>query len=355
MGTRARDSAQELLRGKRVLITGAAGSIGAALTARLLDYDLEAVRALDINEERSFFLGLKHAGDRRLRILLGDICDRERMKRALHGVDIVFHLAALKHVGLGEYNPSELVRVNLSGLQTLIECAADAGAAKFVFTSSDKAVNPTNVMGGSKFLGERLVTAGNILRGAGRTVFTSTRFGNVLGSAGSVVEVFRRQIAAGGPVTLTDGRMTRFFMTRDEAVDLLLDALVLAVGGEVFVPKMHAVRMGDLTASLLELLARGRSMSVREVGARAGEKHYEELVSEHELPRCLETDGLFIVLPGLEERAFSVAGRNSSELGPGDYPVAARWASAAHSSQAVALLEGPALMQLLRAAALEAI
>src|SRR5262245_26235406 len=153
------------------------------------------------------------------------------MRRAIQGVDIVIHAAALKHVGLGEYNPFEVVRTNLVALQDLVECCIDANVEKFIFTSSDKAVSPTNVMGGSKFIGERLVTAGNLYRGRARTVFASTRFGNVLGSAGSVVPVFRRQIADGGPVTVTHPQMSRFFMTARQSVQLILSALVSSLGG----------------------------------------------------------------------------------------------------------------------------
>jgi UDP-N-acetylglucosamine 4,6-dehydratase/5-epimerase len=182
------------IKGKRILITGAAGTIGNVLCDRLLTLNPGVVRLLDHDEERAFYLDLKHRGNPRVRVLLGDIRDRDRMQRAIQDIDIVFHTAALKHVGLGEYNPFEVVRTNLVAIQSLIECAIDANIEKFVFTSSDKAVNPTNVMGGSKFIGERLITAANIYRGRKRTIFSSTRFGNVLGSAGSVVPIFQKQI-----------------------------------------------------------------------------------------------------------------------------------------------------------------
>ena len=167
-----------------------------------------------------------------MRCLLGDIRDRDRMARARHGADAIVHTAALKHVGLGEYNPFEVVKTNLLALQGMIECAIDANVDKFIFTSSDKAVNPTNVMAGSQFIGERLIASANAYRGSARTVFASTRFGNVLGSSGSVIPVFRKQISDGGPLTVTNSTMSRFFMTRRESVDLVLSALTLARGGK---------------------------------------------------------------------------------------------------------------------------
>jgi FlaA1/EpsC-like NDP-sugar epimerase len=264
------EKAARAIDGKTILITGAVGSIGAALANRLVTYDPRAIRLLDHNEEEIFHFGMRYARYGSIRMLLGDVRDKERMKRAIQDVDVVFHCAALKHVGVGEYNPFEVVRTNLLALQNLIEVAIDADVERFIFTSSDKAVNPTNVMGGSKFIGERLVTAGNAYKGTSRAVFASTRFGNVLGSSGSVVQVFKKQIAAGGPLTVTDTGMTRFFMTPQEAVDLVLSALVATQGGEVFVPKMHAIRLTDLAHAMVKILSPDRPIPIEEVGPRPG-------------------------------------------------------------------------------------
>lgn len=324
---------ESVIKGKRILITGAAGTIGSALCDRLLTLDPAVVRLLDHDEERAFYLELKHRENKRVRVLLGNIRDRDRMQRAIQDIDIVFHAAALKHVGLGEYNPFEVVRTNLVAIQSLIECAIDANVEKFIFTSSDKAVNPTNVMGGSKFIGERLITAANIYRGKKRTIFASTRFGNVLGSAGSVVPIFQKQIRAGGPVTITSREMTRFFMTKCESVDLLMSAAVASHGGEVFVPKMHSVRLMDLAKAMIELLGNGKDIGFKEIGLRPGEKMYEELISEEELPRCLETEKLLIVLSNCDENHFTAAGKDASLLAPEDYPDKARYAKAVFSSR----------------------
>jgi FlaA1/EpsC-like NDP-sugar epimerase len=329
-----------------VLITGGAGTIGSALARRLVQYPAKAIRLLDHNEERSFYLELAFRQYGQVRVLLGDIRDRSRMIRAMQNVDIVLHTAALKHVELGEYNPFEVVSTNLTALQALLELAIDADVGRFVFTSSDKAVNPTNVMGGSKFIGERLVTAANAYRGPKQTTFCCTRFGNVLHSAGSVVPVFERQIATGGPLTITDPEMTRFFMTLDDAVDLVLAALVAARGGEIFVPKMAAVRLSDLAESMIEIHAPGRTFPVQRIGLRSGEKLYEELITEHELPRCLETEYLLIVLPYRRGGEFAVDDSNVP-LGPNDYPDEPAWSRSLFSSRTAKPLDRPAVRRLL--------
>lgn len=319
MFTKLDERVRKAVEGKVVLITGGAGTIGSALARRLVQYNCKAIRLLDHNEEKVFYLDLAFRHESKVRTFLGDIRDRSRMIRAMEGVNLLIHTAALKHVELGEYNPFEVVSTNLSSLQALIEIALDVGVERFVFTSSDKAVNPTNVMGGSKFIGERLVVAANGYRGQKQTLFCATRFGNVLGSAGSVVPVFERQIAAGGPVTVTEPEMTRFFMTLDEAVDLVLSAMVATHGGEIFVPKMHAVRLIDLAESMISLLAPGRKIPIQHIGLRPGEKFYEELITDHEQTRCLETDRLLIVLPYLKNLNTQQDG-TTLKLGQADYP-----------------------------------
>lgn len=333
------------VHGKTVLITGGAGSIGTALAHRLAAYDLRQLRLLDHDEESAFYLDLAFRKNEHVRVFLGDIRDRTRMLRALQGVDIVLHTAALKHVELGEYNPFEVVSTNLTALQSLIELALDQDVGRFVFTSSDKAVNPTNVMGGSKFIGERLVTAANGYRGAKHSLFCCTRFGNVLGSAGSVVPVFERQIRQGGPITITEPEMTRFFMTLDEAVDLVLTAMAATKGGEIFVPKMHAVRLMDLAESMIQLHAPGEKVPIEIIGLRPGEKLYEELITDHEQDRSLETERLLIVLPYLHY--YVTTGGQPYKLGPDDYPDKPAWAKQTFSSKTAAPLPPASVRRLL--------
>ena len=186
---------------------------------------------------------------------LGDVRDRDKLVQAMRGIDIVLHTAALKHVILCEQSPRDAVQTNIQGVQNLIDAATVNQVERVLFTSSDKAVNPTNVMGTSKLMGERLMTAANAHRRAGGPIFASTRFGNVLGSRGSVIPLFMRQISRGGPVTLTDPEMTRFIMTLREAVHLVMESTFLARGGEVFVTKMPIARIQDLAKVMVKTLA----------------------------------------------------------------------------------------------------
>lgn len=295
--------ANDFYAGARIAVTGAAGTVGSELVRQLLDLPVEEVRALDNDENGLFFLEQQHRREPRLHAFLCDVRELNKLERMLTGMDYVFHAAALKHVPLCERSPTEAVRTNILGVENIIRSAINTGVRKVLFTSSDKAVNPTNVMGTSKLMGERLITAANALvKGEDGPVFSSTRFGNVAGSAGSVVPLFCQQIAGGGDVTLTHRAMTRFLMTLHDAVRLVLKSMTLSRGGEVFVTKMPVARIEDIATSLVNLLgpAYGRdpaSITIEEVGPRPGEKFYEELVSDEEVRRTFEIDDLFTVLP----------------------------------------------------------
>jgi FlaA1/EpsC-like NDP-sugar epimerase len=287
------------LADKVVLVTGAAGTVGSALVEEILAAEPRVVRAFDCFEHGLFQLQQRLGDSPRTRWLLGDVRDLNRLRRAMEGVDVVFHCAALKHVALGEYNPFEVVQTNLVGLQNVIQAALDCRVDRVIFTSSDKAVSPTNTMGASKLMGERLMASANEMRGSAPTRFASVRFGNILGSNGSVVDIFRRQIIAGGPVTITDRRMTRFVMGRTRAVRLVLRAGEMAHGGEVFVLKMPALRVPDLADVLIANLASrcGRKPSdirIVEIGSKRGEKRFEELLTEDEMAAAFEDDDLIV-------------------------------------------------------------
>ncbi len=285
----------EYVRDKVVLITGAAGTIGGALAERLLPV-ARAVRCLDHAETELFFLHQKlgHLGS--MSPQLGDIRDLDRLRFAMTGVDVVFHTAALKHVGLGEYNPFEVVQTNLQGLNNIIRGALDMEVDRVIFTSSDKSVNPTNVMGASKMMGERLVIAANEIRGRKRTRFGAVRFGNVIGSRGSVVPIFAGQLLRGESLTITHDEMTRYIMTIDEAASLVIEAGARMRGGEIFVTKMRAVLIRDLAAVMAEALGKKKYDVVR-TGLRPGEKLYEELITAEEAPRTLDLERLLMVTP----------------------------------------------------------
>jgi FlaA1/EpsC-like NDP-sugar epimerase len=232
------------LKQKRILVTGACGTVGRELIRQLLEqHQTGELIALDNNESELFALEQQFAEYGHANFFLADVRDRDRLKDKMKGIDWVFHTAAFKHVLQCERSPFEAVQTNILGVQNIIYAAIENKVERVIFTSSDKAVNPTNVMGTSKLMGERLITAANSnLRGDG-PVFASTRFGNVLGSRGSVIPIFRSQIRRGGPVTLTDPQMTRFIMSIEEAVQLVIDSGILCQGGEVFVTKMPAIRI----------------------------------------------------------------------------------------------------------------
>lgn len=289
--------------GKRVAVTGAAGTVGSELVRQLLALPTAEVRALDNHETGLFFLTQQYANDDRFQTFLCDIRSDAKLKTLFGGMDYIFHAAAIKHVPLAERSPFEATQTNIIGVQNIIRAANECGCERVLFTSSDKAVNPTNVMGTTKLMGERLITAANALRSdRGHTIFTSTRFGNVAGSAGSVIPLFCKQIAKGQPITLTDPEMTRFVMTLDESVRLVMRSMEEARGGEVFVTKMPVVRIIDLARVIVDMVAPayGRSadeIEVKVIGSRPGEKLYEELTTDEEMRRSLEMDDLFVVLP----------------------------------------------------------
>jgi FlaA1/EpsC-like NDP-sugar epimerase len=223
----------------------------------------------------------------------------------MEGIDVVFHCAALKHVESGEYNPFEATQTNVVGTQNVIDACLAADVQRMVLTSSDKAANPTSVMGATKLLAEKLVSAATNYRGPHRTTFASVRFGNVLGSRGSAVELFARQVAAGGPVTITDASMTRFVMTTDRAVELAIRAAEVARGGEVFVFKMPVARLADLvSATIAHVSTIGgldpATIATTTISARAGEKAYEELMTEDESTRAYDIGDMYAVLPSID-------------------------------------------------------
>ena len=296
---------KEYYEGKTILVTGGAGSIGSEIVRKVLRYKPEVVRVLDNNETALF--DLQHelrAHEENLRMFVGDVRDKERCKRTVEDIDIVFHAAALKHVPLCEYNPFEAVKTNVVGTQNMIEVAMDEEVEKFITISTDKVVNPLNVLGATKLLAERLTISANFYKGKRKTVFASVRFGNVLGSRGSIVPLFEKQIKSGGPLTITDPRMTRFIMSISEAVTLILRATCMAEGGEVFILEMPAVRIKDLAEVMIEELAPKYGYDPREIkletsGIRPGEKLHEELLTEHEVTRTYDKDGILVMTPQL--------------------------------------------------------
>lgn len=273
------------LQGKTVLISGAAGSIGSGLVREIANYQPKLMVLLDQAESALYDLQqeLKHVSAP-YEIVIGDVSSPNRMRNVFHTFkpDYVFHAAAYKHVPLMESNPTEAVETNIKGTIILTDLALEFGVYKFVFISTDKAVNPTNVMGATKRISEMYVEYANHQQ---KTKFVTTRFGNVLGSNGSVIPLFERQIAHGGPITVTDERVTRFFMTIPEACQLVLEAAAMGSGGEVFVFDMgKPVKIIDLAKRMIQLsgLVLGRDIDIQVTGLRPGEKLFEELLASEE-------------------------------------------------------------------------
>ncbi len=291
-------------QGKRVLITGVAGTIGHELLRQLVDAKPAEIIGVDSNESELFYVQQEFAAYSFVRLYLTDIRNPVQLARRMEGIDIVLHAAAYKHVFLCEQAPSNAVQTNILGTQNVIDLALANDVERVIFTSSDKAVNPTSVMGTSKLMGERLITSANATRRNGKPIFACTRFGNVLGSRGSVIPLFARQILERGPVTLTHPQMTRFIMTLQDAVRLVMDSVFLACGGEVFITKMPIARIQDLAAVMIEELAPRfgcdpQDIEIKTIGVIPGEKLYEELMSSEETRRTVELKNYFVVLPAL--------------------------------------------------------
>jgi Predicted nucleoside-diphosphate sugar epimerases len=286
---------------KKVLITGGTGTIGQHLIKRILKDRPAVIRIFSRDEHKQFEMQQtlnEHNKD--LRYLIGDIRDKDRLTRAMEGIDYVFHLAAMKHVPACEYNPFEAVQTNVIGTQNVIQSSIQSGVTKVLFTSTDKAISPTNTYGATKLMAERLVSAAQFQAGPKNTIFSSVRFGNVMGSRGSVIPLFKRQIQEKRKITITRKEMSRFMMSAAQAIDLMIRAMNLAQGGEVFVLKMPTIRLEDLSSVIIEEISKrlntdSAQVHIEEIGLRAGEKMFEELMTEEEAESALELPEMFIV------------------------------------------------------------
>ena len=282
-----------MLEGKKVLITGGTGSLGKALTKRLLEMNVEAIRILSRNEEKQISMETEF-NDKRIRYFLGDIRDLSRLERAFEDIDVVFHAAALKHVPKIEYNPFEAVKTNVIGSQNVIDASLKQNVDKVIAIGTDKAVSPFNTYGATKLLMEKLfVDAANYVNPQKhRTKFVALRYGNVLGSSGSVIPKFIEQIKKGKKITVTDPKMTRFSITMNEALDFIIDSTQIGVGSEVIIPKLKAYTITDIKNVLFELI---QNTGENIIGIREGEKLHELLISEYEIRNGWEIDNKYIL------------------------------------------------------------
>jgi len=283
-----------MFKGKKILITGGTGSLGQALTKRLLSVDVDTIRIFSRNENKQVTMESEFHDDR-LRFFIGDVRDLSRLQRALESVDIVFHAAALKHVPVIEYNPFEAIKTNVIGTQNLIDACLHEDVEIAVGVGTDKAVSPLNTYGATKLLMEKLFVTANYYLDEKRhgTKFIALRYGNVLGSSGSVVPKFIEQIRNQQKITLTSKDMTRFNITMDEALDFIINSTTNGKGSEIFVPKIKAYSIMDLKDALTELLGEAK---IEEISIRPGEKLHEVLINEHEMRSTWETESNYIIM-----------------------------------------------------------
>jgi UDP-N-acetylglucosamine 4,6-dehydratase (inverting) len=278
------------LEASTILLTGGTGSFGNAFVTRALAQLPDATVRVYSRDELKQSEMQERFDDDRVRYFIGDVRDRRRLTRAAQGADVIVHAAAMKQVSASEYNPFEAVQTNVLGGQNVVDAAIDAGVRRVVALSTDKAVNPVNLYGATKLCAEKIIVQGNAYAAGSKTRLSCVRYGNVVGSRGSVVPLFRRQMSE-GRFTITDERMTRFWITLDQAVDLVFYAFDHMVGGEVFVPKIPSMRVTDLADAM------DPDLPVELIGIRAGEKLHESLLTVDESRHSIDAGEVYVVLP----------------------------------------------------------
>lgn len=287
------------LDGASLLITGGTGSLGKSLVKYLLkETKVRRVAIFSRDELKQQHLRLQFQDDPRLRWFLGDVRDLDRLKRAFHGVDFVIHAAALKQVDTGEYNPMEFVKTNVLGSQNVIDASIDAGVKRIVALSTDKASSPINLYGATKLTADKLFVAANNYSFAYGTIFSVVRYGNVMGSRGSVIPFFQEIAAQGKPLPITDLRMTRFWISIESAVKFVIDSLGMMTGGELYVPKIPSMKIVDLAHAI------SPDAKLEEIGMRPGEKLHEEMISADDSRRTIILENRYVVTPVISEWGY---------------------------------------------------
>jgi UDP-N-acetylglucosamine 4,6-dehydratase/5-epimerase len=280
-----------MLENKVVLVTGGTGSFGKKFISKVLEQDVKKVIVFSRDELKQYEMAQEYT-DPRIRFFIGDVRDKERLYRAFDGVDIVIHAAALKHVGACEYNPFEAVKTNIHGAQNIIEAAIDRGVEKVIALSTDKAASPINLYGATKLASDKLFVAGNSYAGNKVTRFSVVRYGNVVGSRGSVVPFFKKLKAQGEiQLPITDERMTRFWITLDQGVQFVIDNLQRMKGGEIFIPKIPSMKVVDLAEAIAP------ECEIKIIGIRPGEKLHEAMINEDDARQTLEYDSYYVIQP----------------------------------------------------------
>ena len=284
-------------KGKNILITGGTGSIGMGLAKQLAKYNPKEIRIFS-NDENSIFEAKENLGANHIyKLMVGDVRDKDRLNLAIRNVDIVFHTAAMKHITICEDNPFDAVKTNVVGTSNILEASIIEEVEKFVFISTDKATNPTSTLGGSKLLAERLTLDAGTYAGKGKTKFAIVRFGNVLGSRGSVFQIFQNQIKMKKPLTVTDKRMTRFIMSISEAASMILKVTKILKDGEIYILKMPSIRIEDLAKGMLHVYGSRfpdyRNTSSLKITKPRGERFHELLITNEEMPFCHDIGDMY--------------------------------------------------------------
>jgi UDP-N-acetylglucosamine 4,6-dehydratase len=286
----------DMFKGNSILITGGTGSLGRSLVRNLLERgEFQRIIVFSRDELKQHEMKISPGfQDDRIRWFLGDVRDKERLKMAFADVDYVVHAAALKQVDTGEYNPIEFIKTNVLGSQNIVEASIETGVKKVLALSTDKASSPINLYGATKLTADKLFVSANIYGVRTSTLFSVVRYGNVIGSRGSVIPIFQKDIKEGRNFRITDKRMTRFWITLEQATNFVLDNLQIMRGGEIFVPKIPSMHIRDLATAM------DPERPIEIVGIRPGEKLHEEMISEYESYRTIEWNGRFIILPDLK-------------------------------------------------------
>ena len=284
-----------------ILITGGTGSLGKALARYLLEHtSTRRIVIFSRDELKQHMMRNEFGDDLRLRWFLGDIRDLDRLKRAFHDVDYVIHAAALKQVDTGEYNPMEFIKTNVLGSQNVIDASIDAGVSRVVALSTDKASSPINLYGATKLTADKLFVAANNYSVKYGTTFSVVRYGNVMGSRGSVIPFFKNLANQGKPLPITDFRMTRFWISIEEAVNFVLKSLEIMQGGELYVPRIPSMKIIDLARAV------SQDSELKEIGMRPGEKLHEEMISSDDSRRTLIQENRFVVMPVVAEWGYII-------------------------------------------------
>tara|TARA_B100002049_G_scaffold49421_1_gene34645 strand:+ start:1239 stop:2261 length:1023 start_codon:yes stop_codon:yes gene_type:complete len=307
-------------RGKNILITGGTGSIGLGIVKQLTKYRPKEIRILS-NDENSIVESIENLGKNSIyKFMVGDVRDKDRLNLAIRDIDIVYHAAAMKHIDICESNPFDAVKTNVVGTSNILEASIIEGVKKFIFISTDKATNPTSTLGGSKLLAERLTLDASTYVKKGGTKFAIVRFGNVIGSRGSVFQIFQKQIKMKKPLTVTDKRMTRFIMSISEASSMILKVTKTMKDGETFVLKMPSVRIEDLAKGMLHVYGARfpiyrNTSPVKISKSRERERFHEFLITNEELPFCHSNNDMYKISKTVNGKKLSMK-EFSSETAP---------------------------------------